>query len=356
MATGSETVVSSTGAAARGNESTVEAVEAITATVHEMKANIHNVSRSAQSQASSSLETLASIENLVRSVQTVDQNAEQLIDIANTANQAVLEGQHAMTSTTEAMGEIRNVIRTSAGFVQDIGGMAEDIDKIVGVIDEIADQTNLLALNAAIEAARAGEHGLGFAVVAEEVRKLAERSASSTGEISGLIGGIQGQVNKSVRNMESCTTTVQDGMKRTEELKSTLAKISSVVSEVSRCSKEIGAATSEQSSGAQQIELATARLSELTQEISAATEEQSTGTKQVVQSIEKIGEMVQENAGGVGELAASAEELSRQASLMRDLASRFRVETNGGGNGADHSKRASEPAPKHPVPGSRWLS
>ena len=133
-----------------------------------------------------------------------------------------------------------------------------------------------------------------FAVVAVEVRKLAERSASSTDEISGLIGGIQDQVKKSVRHMESCTTTVDDGMKRTEELKSTLAKISSVVSEVSRCSKEIGAATSEQSSGAQQIELATARLSELTQEISAATEEQSTGTKQVVQSIEKIGEMVQQ--------------------------------------------------------------
>ena len=300
VAAGSDIVVSSTGAAARGNDSAVEAVEGITAAIHEISANIQSVARSAHSQASSSVETVASIESMVRSVQTVAQATERLINIANDANQAVTEGQHAMTSTTEAMGEIRNVIRSSAGYVQDLGGMAASIDKIVGVIDEIAEQTNLLALNAAIEAARAGEHGLGFAVVAEEVWKLAERSAKSTGEISDLVHGIQDKVGKAVRNMEESTTTVDDGMKRTDELKTTLTKISSVVSEVSHCSQEIGAATAEHSSGTQQLEQAAARLSELTQEISAATEEQSTGTEQVVKSIEQIRDMVQENAAVSG--------------------------------------------------------
>ncbi|MGH9463865.1 MAG: methyl-accepting chemotaxis protein [Vicinamibacteria bacterium] len=131
---------------------------------------------------------------------------EKVGEIAEGANRSVTEGQQAMSSTTEAMGEIHDVIRSSAVFVQELGGMAEDIGKIVEVIDEIPEQTNLLALNAAIEAARAGEHGLGFAVVADEVRKLAERSAKSTGEIADLVRGIQGQVRKAVREMEDSTS------------------------------------------------------------------------------------------------------------------------------------------------------
>jgi len=344
VAAGSEAVVKSTSLAAQGNECAVEAVEGISATVHEINANIQSVARGAQSQASSSVQTLASIESMIRSVQTVAQAAEELVRIAEGANRSVTDGQLAMSSATEAMGEIHDVIRSSAVFVQELGGMAEDIGKIVEVIDGIAEQTNLLALNAAIEAARAGEHGLGFAVVADEVRKLAERSAKSTGEIADLVRGIQAQVRKAVREMEDSTVKVDQGIKRTDELRENLSKISAAVSEVARCSQQIGAATAEQSSGTQQIEQATARLSELTQEISAATEEQSVGTEQVVKAIEQIRATVQENAGSTGELAASAEELSRQAVLMRDLAARFRVGTNGGGgNGTGRG----EPAPTH---------
>ncbi len=187
VATGSDSVARATGRAARGNEATVAAVEGITSTLHEMNANIQNVARNAQSQSASTTQTLASIENMLRSVSTVAGAAERLVSIATRANGTVVDGGSAMEAASEGMGEIREVIRSSAHFVQDLGGMAQDIGKIVGVIDEIAEQSNLLALNAAIEAARAGEHGLGFAVVAEEVRKLAERSARSTGEIADLV-------------------------------------------------------------------------------------------------------------------------------------------------------------------------
>jgi methyl-accepting chemotaxis protein len=328
VATGSDSVARATGKAARGNEATVSAVEGITSTLHEMNANIQNVARNAQSQSASTTETLASIENMLRSVQTVAGAAERLVEIATRANRTVADGGSAMEAASKGMGEIRDVIRSSAGFVKDLGGMAEDIGKIVGVIDDIAEQSNLLALNAAIEAARAGEHGLGFAVVAEEVRKLAERSARSTGEISNLVERIQSQVSKAVTNMEKSTSIVEQGMGRTEELRINLQNIGHSVTEVSRCSQEIGGATAEQSAGTQQIEQATSRLGELTHEISAATEQQSSGTEQVVDSIEQIRVMVQQNAETASELASSSEELSRQAGLMRELTSRFHV---GGG-------------------------
>jgi methyl-accepting chemotaxis protein len=333
VATGSDSVARATGRAARGNEATVAAVEGITSTLHEMNANIQNVARNAQSQSASTTQTLASIESMLRSVSTVASSAERLVGIATRASSAVAEGGEAMEAASRGMGEIREVIRSSGQFVQDLGGMAQDIGKIVGVIDEIAEQSNLLALNAAIEAARAGEHGLGFAVVAEEVRKLAERSARSTGEIADLVDRIQNQVSKAVSNMEKSTAIVEQGIRRTEELRSNLQNIGQSVTEVSLCSREIGEATAEQSAGTQQIEQATSRLGELTHEISAATEEQSSGTEQVVDSIEQIRVMVQQNAESATELASSSEELSRQASLMRELTARFHVSMNGHGAG-----------------------
>ena len=325
VAIGSDSVATSTGAAAHANETTVTAVESITSTLHEMNSNIQNVARSAQSQSASTSQTLASIEMLLSSVQTVTGVAEQLVEITSRADGAVAQGGSSMKSASQGMGEICEVIGVSAGYVEGLGSMAEDIGKIVGVIDEIAEQTNLLALNAAIEAARAGEHGLGFAVVAEEVRKLAERSAKSTGEISTLVGRIQKQVDKAVENMEKSTVIVETGMNRTEELKSSLENIGLAVTEVARCSQEISGATAAQSAGTQQIESATSRLAELTHEISAATEEQSLGTEQVVKTIEDIREMVQSNAKTASDLASSSEELSRQAGLMRERASRFKV-------------------------------
>jgi methyl-accepting chemotaxis protein len=325
VATGSETVVSASSIAARGNESAVEAVESISATLHQFNANTQHVARSAQSQAASSLETLASIKALLGSVEKVEDISSRLVEIAKGSYAAVQEGEEAMGSASDAIDRMRDVNKTSAGLVEELGTMAHGIGKIVDVIDEIAEQINLLALNAAIEAARAGEHGRGFAVVADEVRKLAERSSGSTEEISKLVSGIQKQVQKAVANMDLSIRSVEHGMARTDELRANLDRVGFSVAEVFSWSKDIGKATAAQSEGAGAIETATSRLSQLTSEIRASTEEQSNGTDQIVQAIERIRLQVQENASGVGALVASAEELSRQASQLRRLASRFQV-------------------------------
>jgi methyl-accepting chemotaxis protein len=221
-----------------------------------------------------------------------------------------------MEKATDGLNRINTTIHSSGEIIDALGSRADNIGKIVEVIDDLAEQTNLLALNAAIEAARAGEHGLGFAVVADEVRKLAEKSAQSTKEISELIQSIQKEARRAVDNMEKSTTIVNEGLNLGQELNAALRKISNVVTEVYKFAQEIGAATNEQSHGSSQIARATTRLNEITHEINSAVEEQASGAQAVVKAMERMRELVQNSTSGSTELAASAEQMSK---MSRDL-------------------------------------
>jgi methyl-accepting chemotaxis protein len=326
VASGSGSVAQSAEHVARGSVSAVEAVDAITAALHELDAAIQTVTRSSESQAQSSAENQGSAEKLLGSVGTVALAAETLLAIAERADRTVNEGRQSMTSSSDAMSEIQRVIGTSADSAQALGRMTTEISTIVKTIDDIAEQTNLLALNATIEAARAGEYGLGFAVVADEVRKLAERSARSTREISELIRGIESHVTTAVQHAWESASLVDDGMKRVLDLRARFDNIGASVSEVFRCSREIGQAISDQTAGARNIGVVSARLKELTLQINTATQEQSNGTQQVVSSMEQIRSMAHENASSAGNLSSLADDLSRQASVMRDLVTHFQVE------------------------------
>jgi methyl-accepting chemotaxis protein len=305
---------------------TSSAIDEVTSTMHEISVNVQNMVKSTQVQASSVSETSASIDQMVASIQRVADTAKVLLDISNRSREEVHSGITTMDKATEGLNKINSTIRSSGEIIDVLGQRADDIGKIIEVIDDLAEQTNLLALNAAIEAARAGEHGLGFAVVADEVRKLAEKSAQSTKEISELIQSIQKEARKAVTNMDQSTAIVNEGLGLGQELNGALRKISNVVTEVYKFAQEIGAATNEQSHGSAQIARATTRLNEITHEINSAVEEQASGAHAVVKAMERMRELVQQTTSGSTELAASAEQMSKMSRDLLDSMDQFALE------------------------------
>jgi methyl-accepting chemotaxis protein len=326
VASASNQVAGASDESAKISLQTSSAIDEVTSTMHEMSVNVQNMVKSTQTQASSVSETSASIDEMVASIQRVADTAKVLLDISNRSREEVHSGISTMDKATDGLNRINTTIQSSGEIIDVLGQRADDIGKIIEVIDDLAEQTNLLALNAAIEAARAGEHGLGFAVVADEVRKLAEKSAQSTKEISDLIESIQKEARKAVENMNRSTGIVNEGLGLGQELNTALRKISNVVTEVYKFAQEIGAATNEQSHGSSQIARATTRLNEITHEINSAVEEQASGAHAVVKAMERMRELVQQTTSGSTELAASAEQMSKMSRDLLDSMDRFVLE------------------------------
>jgi len=347
VASGATQMASASDESAKVSVQAASAIDEVTSTMHEMSVNVQNVVKNTQVQASSVAETSASIDQMVTSIQRVADTAKLLVDISHRSREEARTGMITMDKATEGLNRTSQAIQSSSEIIDVLGRRADDIGKIIEVIDDLAEQTNLLALNAAIEAARAGEHGLGFAVVAEEVRKLAEKSTQSTKEISELIQGIQKEAREAVENMEKSTTMVQEGLTLNKDLSLALDKISDVVSEVYKFSQEIGAATMEQSSGSAQIAKATNRLTEITQEITSSVEEQASGAQAVVRSMERMRELVQQSTSSSTELAAAAEQMSKLSRALLDSMDRFALEETYGDNRRHGGRR---PAEHHAAP------
>ena len=344
VASASTQVAGASDESAKISLQTSSAIDEVTSTMHEMSVNVQNMVKSTQVQASSVSETSASIDQMVASIQRVADTAKVLLDISNRSREEVHSGISTMEKATEGLNKINNTIGSSGQIIGALGQRADDIGKIIEVIDDLAEQTNLLALNAAIEAARAGEHGLGFAVVADEVRKLAEKSAQSTKEISELIQSIQKEARKAVENMDQSTTIVNEGLTLGQDLNTALRKISNVVTEVYKFAQEIGAATNEQSHGSTQIARATTRLNEITHEINSAVEEQASGAHAVVKAMERMRELVQQTTSGSTELAASAEQMSKMSRGLLDSMDTFSVGQAEHASGEDRGRRAARAA------------
>jgi len=347
VATGSSQMAGASNESAKVSVEAARAIDEVTSTMHEMSINVQNVVKSTQLQSSSVAETSASIDQMVASIQRVADTAKTLLEICQRSREEVHRGIETMDKATNGLTRTSSAIRSSAEIIDVLGRRADEIGKIIEVIDDLAEQTNLLALNAAIEAARAGEHGLGFAVVAEEVRKLAEKSTQSTKEISDLIQGIQKEAREAVENMEKSTNMVQQGLELGGELNIALTKISDVVSEVYKYAQQIGGATNEQSAGSTQIGKATSRLTEITQEINSTIEEQASGVQSVVRAMEKMREVVQQATSSSAQLAAMATHSSKLSHRLIEVADLFVLDDQAhvrpNGNASKRAVRTEEP-------------
>jgi methyl-accepting chemotaxis protein len=268
----------------------------ITAVAHQLAGSSQEVRESTIAQADATSAVAAAFEQASVSVSETTANAENAARIVETARADTIAAMRVMGETVSNMRGIANLIRTSAGQVTALSDSSQQIGGIVQVIQEIAEQTNLLALNAAIEAARAGEQGRGFAVVADEVRKLAERTAKATGEIGGLITAIQAGVEDSVNSMEEANRQADASLKLVGETESALGRIDAGSQDVS---SNVSA-------------------------ISDALKEQDAAIRQVAMSIEEIAQKTEHNNQAAESNNATARELDILASSLRASVARFK--------------------------------
>ncbi|GHU02778.1 hypothetical protein AGMMS49960_15840 [Betaproteobacteria bacterium] len=239
----------------------------------------NQVAASSANQSSSTSSMAASIEEMSVSINTVSGSAGDAQSQAQEAGNLSDHGEQIIERTVAEMDTISHTVAKASEVIKALGEESQQISSVVQVIKEVADQTNLLALNAAIEAARAGEQGRGFAVVADEVRKLAERTTQSTGDISTKIGKIQISVNEAVKEMDEVVRQVASGQASAQEAGGCIQQIRTEAQNVSAAITEISNALKEQSQASQDVARHVENIAQMTDENNAAAEETSAGSK-----------------------------------------------------------------------------
>ena len=279
-----------------------DAVEATASASHQISSSSEEMAAGAQEQSMQSTEVAGGIEQMTQTILHTSRNASVASDSAKEANRLAKEGHAKVLENQNGFEQMMISAKTTSEKISTLAGRTNQIGEITQVIEEIADQTNLLALNAAIEAARAGEQGRGFAVVADEVRKLAERTSKATKEIAETIKLTQLEARDANEAMVKAEQSVNEGERATDELGKMLNEIVRSVENVSL-----------------QIE-----------QVATASEEQSSTAEEIKRNIEGINRITIESATGTGEIAKASEDLSRLTIKLQELISQFKLNEKAG--------------------------
>ncbi len=280
----------------------------------QMQTNTTEQAQGATTQTDRTLQVATAMQEMASTVAQISDNTRQAAESASSATEAAQSGGQVVSATVAEMKRISESVSMAAGKIRELGASSEQIGEIVGVIEDIADQTNLLALNAAIEAARAGEQGRGFAVVADEVRKLAERTSHATKEIADKIRSIQTETQQVVLAMEAGSKQVEEGVQTTGRAGDSLRSI---------------------------IRMNDEMRDKITQ-IAAAATEQSAATEEVSNSISDIARLAETSSRGAQNSANACDELSSLAQDLENLVGQFKLSADAHSH-AKHAKQGANP-------------
>jgi len=271
--------------------------EHVASASEEISSSASQQAQGAETQKDQTAQVATAMQEMSSTVLQVSENSNKAAESSRRAAETARQGGGIVQDTLAKMRAIADSVSDTAKKVEELGKSSDQIGRIIGVIDDIADQTNLLALNAAIEAARAGEQGRGFAVVADEVRKLAERTTSATKEIAQMIRTVQDETKTAVAAMEEGNRQVEAGVKTT-------AQAGDSLKEIIETSEEVG---------------------ELITHIATAATEQSSATEEINSNMDQIAKLVKESADGAQQSAKACQELSGLALDLQKMVSNFKL-------------------------------
>ena len=274
-----------------------EAVHATASAANEISSSSEQMAAGAHEQSMQTSEIATAVEQMTKTIYDSTKNSNSAAAIAKESKAMAEKGAVKIDESKAGMEKIVASAEHTALIIASLSAKSDQIDEITQVIDDIADQTNLLALNAAIEAARAGEQGRGFAVVADEVRKLAERTTKATKEIADTIKAIQIETKDANSSMEEAKIIINLGMKLTEEVTAVLKDILQ---------------------GAN-------KTTDIVMQVAAASEEQSASAEEISKNIEGISSVTQQSAAGTEQVARAAEDLNRLTVNLQELVNRFKL-------------------------------